>query len=145
MRKNPFTKMEEKVIRKLYGNTATLRIMKTNRTYDESTGALTENPQGFDREIYISNPKKFADFFVDGENIMRGDITVDVARETLVNAVGDLREDSLMHGKIDPETDWLIWGGRVYVIRGVEPKNVYANVPGVYQLHLRQVAYAGKT
>lgn len=145
MRKNPFTKMEEKVIRKLYGNTATLRIIKVKRIYDEATGELSDTPEAFDREIYISNPKKFADIFVDGENILKGDITVDVARETLVNAVGDLREDSLMHGKLSPEHDWLIWQGRVYTIRGVEPKNVYANVPGIYQLHLRQVAYENKT
>jgi hypothetical protein len=145
MRKNPFTKMEEKVIRKLYGNTATLRIIKVKRIYDEATGGVSDTPEAFDREIYISNPKKFADVFVDGENILKGDITVDVARETLVNAVGDLREDSLMHGKLSPEHDWLIWQGRVYTIRGVEPKNVYANVPGIYQLHLRQVAYENKT
>lgn len=145
MRKNPFTKMEEKVIRKLYGNTATLRIIKIERYYDESSGELEDKLESFDREIHISNPKKFADVFIDGENILKGDITVDVARATLFNAIGDLREDSLMHGKLSPEHDWLIWQGRVYTIRGVEPKNVYANVPGIYQLHLRQVAYENKT
>ena len=137
--------MEEKVIRKLYGNTATLRIINIKRSYNEQTGEILDTPEAFDREINISNPKKIADYFIDGDNIKRGDITVDVARETLVNAVGDLRPDSLMNGKIDPDHDWVIFGNRAYIIRKVEPRNVYANVPGIYQLHLREVAYENKT
>ena len=145
MRKNPFLKMDEKIIRKIYGNKATLRIIRITRSYDENTGEIVDVPENFDREIYISNPKHFADYFIDGQNVMRGDVTVEIARQTLLDAVGDLRPDSLMNGKLDPEHDWIVFGSTAYTIRKVEPKNVYANTPGVYQVHLREAGYAGKT
>lgn len=145
MRKNPFLKMDEKIIRKIYGNKATLLIIKINRVYDESTGEIAEKVNSFDREIYISNPKLFADYFIDGQNVMRGDVTVEIARQTLLEAVGDLRPDSLMNGKLDPEHDWIVFGNKAYTIRKIEPKNIYANTPGVYQVHLREAGYAGKT
>lgn len=147
MKKNPFLKAEEKVIRQLYGNSATLTYRNCTKSYNSSTGEMSESIATFTRTIYISSPSEFADIFVDGENIQKGDITCEVARETLTKAMqadsGDVgtlgRTDSLMRAGLDPDSDRITIGGRDYRIVKIQAKNIYTNEPAIYKLHLREV------
>lgn len=149
MKRNPFLKAEEKVLRKVYGNTATLTYLVRSRTYNSDTGELTETDKTFVRVIHISSPSEFADALVDGENIKKGDLRCEVARKTLIDALrpatGDpavlsnLRSASAMTAGIDISTDRLTYCGRDYSIRKIVPLGVYANEPSKYKLHLREV------
>ena len=150
MKRNPFLKAEEKIIRRVYGNTATLTYHVKSRTYNSETGELSETDTVFTRAIHIGKISEFADALVDGENIKKGDLRCDVARKTLVDAlnpkIGDpaalsgLRSASVINAGIDISSDRLTCCGRTYAIRKIIPCNVYADEPSVYTLHLREVS-----
>lgn len=150
MKKNPFLKLEENVIRKLYGNTATLTYNVSSRVYNSSSGVITTSGATFSRTVNISDPTEFADALVDGENIKRGDLRCDVARKTLVDALRPLEGDSggtlssyrsatVTAAGIDTTTDRITFGGKEYSIRKITGREVYANEPAVYRLQLREV------
>lgn len=150
MNRNPFVKAEEKILRKIYGNTATLTYNVTSTVYDSATGEIATSGAFFARVINIGDPAEFADALVDGENIKKGDLKCDVARKTLVDALrsapGDsggalssYRSATVTAAGIDTATDRITFGGREYSIRKITPREVYANEPAVYRLQLREV------
>lgn len=147
MRKNPFLRVDEKVIRSLYGNTAVLTYRNRVKEYNGNTGEISESVVTFIRNINISNPSEFADVLIDGTNIQKGDVTCEIARKTLLKAMQSLpedvgvlgRTDSLMRAGLDPDSDRITISGREYRIVKIQAKNVYANEPSVYKIHLREV------
>lgn len=149
MKRNPFVKADEKINRRLYGNTATLTYRVRTTSYNSETGELADTDAVFTRTIHIGKISEFADALVDGENIKKGDLRCEVARKTLIDALapqqGDvgvlknLRSASMMSAGIDISTDQLSFCGRDYSIRKIVPNNVYANEPSIYKLQLREV------
>lgn len=157
MKKNPFLKAEKAVIAKVYGNTATLNINVTRRTYDSATGAFSETTAVYPRTIHIGNPHEIADVIVDGKQYVKGDLNADAAFLEIADAlipmtgdptavidgetktIADFRSANRRTGGIDETKDTIVFDGTTYRIVRVTPKNIYAGTPSRLKLQLRAV------
>lgn len=150
MKKNPFLKLEDKLIKVLYNNEAVIHFVLKKRIYNSETGEFTEGETVYKSKIYIDTPAKFSYLLVDGKNVMENDLRCHVSRAGLESAIKTCSEsgnDMLFQkrqkmdgsGYIDTSVDMLEFCGIKYRIRQVSPKDVYAKTASKYVLHLRGI------
>ena len=140
MKRNPFLKAEKAVIKKVYGNRATLRLTSIEKVYDEKNGRITEIPRQSEYTIFISNPHEINEAVVDGKYYLKGDLHVTVAYLELIEKTSAFgRDDDVITGGIVPETDYLVFNKREYRIIKASPKNFFADTPSKIKLQLRAV------
>lgn len=153
MKKNPFLKAEQAVIKKVYGNTATIKFNIKVKLYITATGAFVESLFTCPRQIFIKNPHEIVDAIVDGKNYIKGDLTTEIAYQELINAIQPMPDDPIMpenkditdhrrantrNGGIE-EGDTLEFDGTEYRIVKITPKNFYAGVPSRLKLQMRSL------
>jgi hypothetical protein len=146
MRKNTFLKMEDRLIKSVYNNKATIYFVVKSRYYDEETGEMTEQESVYQSKVFIDNPEKFSYMLIDGKNVMENDIKCHVSRLGIEKAVKEcgedlfqLRKEKQGSGYIDVSCDMIEFAGIKYRIRQSLPKSVYSNVASIYTLHLRGI------
>lgn len=153
MKKNPFLKAEQAVIKKVYGNTATIKFNIKVKLYITATGAFVESLFTCPRQIFIKNPHEIVDAIVDGKNYIKGDLTTEIAYQELINAIQPMPDDPIMpenkditdhrrantrNGGIE-EGDTIEFDGTEYRIVKITPKNFYAGVPSRLKLQMRSL------
>ena len=136
MKKNPFLKADDKVI-KMYGNTATVIFVQETRQYDESTGAMSTQESRTESAVSISTPSVISEAVADGKNYMVGDLSFDISRLELERVLPDGRTVSVETGVIDLKKDRFVVAGRRYRIVKMHPKNMWADTPSMYRVQLR--------
>lgn len=153
MKKNPFLKAEQAVIKKVYSNSAVLKFNVKTKLYITATGAFVESVFTCPRNIFIKNPHEIADAIVDGKNYIKGDLSTEIAYQELVNAVKPLSDDPIMPNNKDitdyrrantrnggiEDGDTLEFDGTEYRIVKITPKNFYAGVPSRLKLQMRSL------
>ena len=157
MRKNPFLRAEKAVIKKVYNNSATLKVTVFRKDYDNLTGALTETVYVFPRTIHISNPHEIADAIVDKIQYVKGDLNVAVAFKEITDvmvpmdgdpeiviggankSISDFRNTDNRTAGLDETKDTIVFDGTTYRIVKITPKNIYAGMPSRLKLQLRAV------
>jgi hypothetical protein len=146
LKKNPLQKAQQKIIRKVYGNKAVLKIVERTKVYDEETGAMSDSELIFSRDVYIKNPRQVADAIVDGKNYLKGDMHVDVAFKEIADALnraesGDpgvlAREVNIKNGGIDIKHDYLEFGEVSYAFVKITALEFFGGEPASLKLQLR--------
>lgn len=151
MKKNPFLKAEQAVIKKVYGNTAEIKFNIKVKLYITTTGAFVESLFPCSRQVFIKNPHEIADAILDGKNYIKGDLTTEIAYQELVDAIKPMPDDPIMpeskditdHRRVNTrnggieEGDTLVFDGTEYRIIKTTPKNFYAGVPSRIKLQMR--------
>lgn len=136
MKKNPFLKADDKVI-KMYGNTATVIFVQSTRQYDEATGAMSTQESRTESAVSISTPSVISEAVADGKNYMVGDLSFDISRLELERVLPDGRTASVETGVLDLKKDRFVVSGKRYRIVKIHPKNMWADTPSVYRVQLR--------
>lgn len=136
MKKNPFLKADDKVI-KMYGNTATVIFVQETRQYDEATGAISTQESRTESAVSISTPSVISEAVADGKNYMVGDLSFDISRLELERVLPDGRTASVETGVLDLKKDRFVVAGRRYRIVKMHPKNMWADTPSMYRVQLR--------
>lgn len=136
MKKNPFLKADDKVI-KMYGNTATVVFVGKTRVYNESTGAVSTQEIRTESRVAISTPSVISEAVADGKNYMVGDLSFDISRLELERVLPEGRTASVETGVLDLRSDRFVVAGRQYRIVKMHPKNMWANTPSMYRIQLR--------
>lgn len=136
MKKNPFLKADDKVI-KMYGNTATVIFVQSTRQYDEATGAISTQESRTESAVSISTPSVISEAVADGKNYMVGDLSFDISRLELERVLPDGRTASVETGVLDLKKDRFVVSGKRYRIVKIHPKNMWADTPSVYRVQLR--------
>ena len=141
------------MIKKVYGNTATIKFNIKVKLYITATGAFVESLFTCPRQIFIKNPHEIVDAIVDGKNYIKGDLTTEIAYQELINAIQPMPDDPIMpenkditdhrrantrNGGIE-EGDTLEFDGTEYRIVKITPKNFYAGVPSRLKLQMRSL------
>ena len=151
MKKNPFLKAEQAVIKKVYSNSAVLKFNVKTKLYITATGAFVESVFTCSRNIFIKNPHEIADAIVDGKNYVKGDLTTEIAYQELADVIKPLPDDPIFPGNKDITDyrrantrnggieidDTLEFDGTEYRIVKTIPKNFYAGVPSRIRLQMR--------
>ena len=157
MRKNPFLKCDRLIIKKVYGNKATLKMRVSVKTYDQSSGSYSQADYIFQRTVYIRNPHEIVDALVDNKLYFKGDLNTEIAWQEVADCIEifpgdpviidirtpkhitDFRTPNSRNGGIDETTDTLVFDGTEYRIVKVSPKQFYAGLPSRLKLLLRAV------
>ncbi len=150
MKKNPFQKMEQRVIRKLYNNPAELIYNISARNYDPASGAVKNERHQFRRTVYVGDPSEIHDAVVDGKNYLKGDLFVIIPFLEIFNSrqalptdpdtsqsLSDLRPWQVKNCGIDTGEDLLIFGGISYRFIKIAGKDWYGQQPSIYKAQLR--------
>lgn len=156
MRKNPFTKIEQVVAKKVYSNNATIHFNLKGQNYDASTGALVTLDYVIDRKVYVGRMRKVSDYLVNGTTILSGDMTAKLPitllkknlkemkgdPEIIINGVKKTIADFRFYddnGGIQTERDTITVLGHTYQFVKIEPTHVYANEPSYLSIILRKI------
>lgn len=140
MKRNPFLKVEKLINRKVYSNSAILKLTDKKKVYDERTGEIIEVPRHEKYVVYISNPHEINEAIVDGKYFLKGDVHISIAYLEVAEATLAFgREDDAVTGGIKPEYDSLLFNNREYRIVKASPKNFYAGTPSKIKIQLREM------
>lgn len=153
MKKNPFLKAEQAVIKKVYGNTAEIKFNIKVKLYITATGAFVESLFPCSRQVFIKNPHEIADAIVDGKNYIKGDLTTEIAYQELADVIKPISTDPIMpdnsnitdyrrantrNGGLEID-DTLVFDSTEYRIVKTTPKNFYAGVPSRIKVQMRSL------
>ena len=156
MRKNPFTKIEHVVAKKVYSNKATIHFNIKGQNYDASTGDLVSLDYVIDRKVFVGRMKKVSDYLVNGTTILSGDLTAKLPITLLKKNLKYMAGDSEIiingekktiadfrtyddNGGIQTEHDTITILGHTYQFVKIEPTHVYADEPSYLSIILRKI------
>ena len=139
MKKNPFLKVEELILKKVYGNQALLRLDIQTREYIPESGDIVTEHALREFPVYISSPAEIALAAVDGKNYLRGDMNCSVSLYALQEIIAQVPERSVETPSfgLDVKSDLLLFNNATYRITKVLPKKFYAGTPSVIRIYLR--------
>ena len=152
MKRNPLLKAEERIISKVYGNLAEMLYRVRTKSYNAETGEIFEVNAEFVRGFHYTDPHIISETSADGKNYIVGDVTFSVAfAEFQKNlelslptdpaglSLKTLRGDAIPYG-INAESDAVRLFGRKWRVVKITPLEVYANIPALLKLQLREGA-----
>lgn len=142
MKRNPLLKAEEKIITKVYGNTATMVYDIRTRTYDKDTGAISETETMVRKEFHFADPHVVSETSADGKKYMIGDIIFTSPYMEFQRNLNSLPADYATARKspfgIDIASDTIEVFDRSYRIIKITPQEVYAGVPAKIKIQIRE-------